>query len=377
MASEKKPTKSKKSPPEAERQGKRDYLQRPYPRRSLEEAITLPQKIKEKNNGNPWRTEDLATSFGYGSTKSPAFFYLAASARDYGLTVGTNNTEKIEIAPLGREILYAGTPDAERSHKVAAFFNIAIFKKVYQHYGGSNSFPEPQYLKNTLEKDFALVPDLHDEFVTIFKKKCAYLGIENGVEDSRVFESTDQVDNSSQIRVVGEPKGKFDRTAFVIMPFGEKGTSPRPSGFFDESLKSLVTPAGNNAGFAIETARQHGSDVIQSTIIDQLLQAELVIADLTDHNPNVLFELGIRIAKNLPVALIRAKGTAPIFDVDNLMRVFAYDPNLWPSTVEKDLPSLTDHVKAAWDNRTTNRTYMEILTGNLRSAETIHSAENR
>jgi len=47
----------------------------------------------------------------------------------------------------------------------------------------------------------------------------------------------------------------------------------------------------------------------------------LVIADITDHNPNVLFELGIRIAKDLPVALIKAEGTGPIFDVDNMMRV--------------------------------------------------------
>jgi hypothetical protein len=38
------------------------------------------------------------------------------------------------------------------------------------------------------------------------------------------------------------------------------------------------------------SVRKQGSDVIQSTIINQLLKADLVIADLTDHNPNVLFE---------------------------------------------------------------------------------------
>jgi len=126
---------------------------------------------------------------------------------------------------------------------------------------------------------------------------------------------------------------------------------------------------GNAAGFAVETARKQGSDVIQSTIINQLLQADLVIADLTDHNPNVLFELGIRIAKDLPVALIKSEGTGPIFDVDNMMRVSPYNPNLWQTTLEKDIPRMTEHIKGAWDNRSTERTYLQILTGKVREQQ--------
>ena len=148
-------------------------------------------------------------------------------------------------------------------------------------------------------------------------------------------------------------------SSFCLYRTNEK----RPEGFFSELLNKLITPAGNNAGFAVKTAEGQGSDVIQSTIINQLLQAQLVIADLTDHNPNVLFELGIRIAKELPVALIRAEGTARIFDVDNMMRVLSYNSKLWTSTIEKDLPKLTEHIKSAWDNRSTYRNYMQILTG--------------
>ena len=50
---------------------------------------------------------------------------------------------------------------------------------------------------------------------------------------------------------------------------------------------------------------EDGSDLIHHTIINQLINADLVIADLTDHNPSVLFELGIRIALKKPVALIK------------------------------------------------------------------------
>ena len=49
------------------------------------------------------------------------------------------------------------------------------------------------------------------------------------------------------------------------------------------------------------TARKAGSDVIHATIVNGLLDADLVVADLTEHNPNVLFELGIRMAEDKPV----------------------------------------------------------------------------
>jgi nucleoside 2-deoxyribosyltransferase len=106
---------------------------------------------------------------------------------------------------------------------------------------------------------------------------------------------------------------------------------------------------------------QQGSDVIQSTIVNELLEADLVIADLTDHNPNVLFELGLRMAGDKPVALIKAVGTGRVFDVDNMLRVHEYQPHLWRSTVESDIPELVKHFKAAWENRGTDVSYMKLL----------------
>jgi hypothetical protein len=87
------------------------------------------------------------------------------------------------------------------------------------------------------------------------------------------------------------------------------------------------------------------------------------IADLTEHNPNVLFELGMRMAEDKPVVLIKAEGTGPLFDVDNMLRVFEYSPNLWPTTVEKDMPNLRDFIKGAWENRASEKSYMKILRG--------------
>jgi hypothetical protein len=164
------------------------------------------------------------------------------------------------------------------------------------------------------------------------------------------------------IRVLGQPEGRFDKRAFVIMPFSEKGVQKRSKGFFDEVLKSLITPAGTKAEFEVLTARREDSDIIHHTIIMELLNADLVIADLTDHNPNVLCELGIRLAKEKPVVIIKTQDTGPVFDVDNLMRVYMYDQNLWPTTIEADVKGLTERITGTWDRKDTSPTYMQILT---------------
>jgi hypothetical protein len=105
-----------------------------------------------------------------------------------------------------------------------------------------------------------------------------------------------------------------------------------------------------------------------------LIEADLVIADLTDHNPNVAFELGVRIALDKPVAIIRAKGMGPFFDVDNLMRVFEYDPCLWKTTIDADIPNLTDHIKAAWENVDKLPSYIKILTASPQAVAQAQAA---
>lgn len=342
-----------------EKSAKAAKQQRPYPIYTLSRALQVPLKIKELNGGNPWDPDELAKALEIGS-KSTNFYYLTAAARDYGLTTGTSKTETIAIADLGSEILYAPNPQAEAQKKIEAFLKVPLFKQVLDHYKGSN-LPELKYLGNTLQKTFGLSPVFHEEFARIFRENCQELAIQSGTPS--VEKGDDDKEKQAPTKVVvGEPSGSQKRKVkvFVIMPFEEKKPE-RPKGFFSEVLRSIITPAGVAAGFQVETANRQGSDVIQSTIINDLLDADLVIADLTDHNPNVLFELGVRLAVDKPVALIKATGTGRIFDVDNMLRVYEYNSNLWQSTIEKDLPELTEHIKAAWDSRDSAQTYMKIL----------------
>lgn len=335
-------------------------LKREFPHDSVEESFRVISVIKEFNAGNPWDPKEVAKALKMGTGNN--FYYLTASARDYGLTIGTRDSKKIELADLGKSIAYPKSAQEEYNAGKAAFLNIPLFKKVYDYYQGEN-LPEIKYLKNTLKTEFGVDESKQDEFYEIYQKNLKFL--ETLSEKPGISKPTQKSTNNSESTsiVLGESKSAGDLVAFVAMPFSEK-TSGYPTGYFDEVLKHLITPAAVNADFNAKTAKKSGSEVIQSTIVNDLDAADLVIVDLTEHNPNVLFELGMRIAFDKPVCLIRAKGTAPIFDIDHMLRVYDYNPCLWPSTLESDIPSLTEHIKATWDSRDKERTYLNILRDN-------------
>lgn len=74
-------------------------------------------------------------------------------------------------------------------------------------------------------------------------------------------------------------------TAFVIMPFGTR---------FDPVFKKLIAPPLESAGFAVSradlTINQHQ---ILKDIVVGIAEADVVIADVTDLNGNVMYELGL------------------------------------------------------------------------------------
>jgi hypothetical protein len=330
-----------------------------FPRATLEQALKIPTTIKDLNGGNPWETEEIRKAIGVG-TGGNAFFYLTTASRDYGFTVGISTADKISLADLGRDLVYAGNQTVEAELKMRAFLNVEVFKRVLDYYKGSN-LPEMKYLGNTLQKEFQLQPETHEEFSQIFRENCKFLGITSGTVVSAAVVSTEDSLATSPVSVtLAEPSGTSKLTAFVIMPFVERD-SEHAAGFFLEVLRSLITPAAKDSRFTVKTANRQGSDLIQSTIVNDLMEADLVIADLTEHNPNVMFELGVRMAEDKPVVLIKAQGTGPLFDVDNMLRVFEYNPNLWQTTIEKDLPLLRDFIKGAWENRGSDKSYMKIL----------------
>jgi nucleoside 2-deoxyribosyltransferase len=339
---------------------------RPFPRRTVEQALRIPRTLRDKNGGQPWETAEVAKALNLGP-KSGNFFYLTSASKQYGLTEGTSQTNEIKLTELGRRAVYPSSAEEERAALREAFLRVPSFRGVLEHYGGTN-LPEKQYRENTLFTKFNLDPQVQDEFVELLGKNARLTGTGENLEAAPKPSTPAPAPTPTEApaaETIAQPAETTDETpvCFVIMPFVVHDEDLYPVGFFEEVLASLFTPAITGADLQVRTAQRHGSDLIHQTIISELLNADLVLADLTEHNPNVLFELGMRIAENKPVVLVRATGTGPIFDVDHVLRIQEYSPNLWPSTVERDRPVLEAHIRAGWENRDAVETYRNILTG--------------
>jgi hypothetical protein len=90
---------------------------RPYPRRTLEQALRVPRALRDHNGGQPWPPPEVANALGLGA-KSGNFFYLTSASRHYGLTEGTSQASEIALTDLGRRAVYPSRRRRSVPHSV-------------------------------------------------------------------------------------------------------------------------------------------------------------------------------------------------------------------------------------------------------------------
>jgi hypothetical protein len=116
--------------------------------------------------------------------------------------------------------------------------------------------------------------------------------------------------------------------AFIIRGFGTKKDSNGVEIDFDRVQSELIEPAMKACGLAGgTTATEEDSGNIRVDMFALILEADLVICDITVHNANVFYELGIRHAlRKKHTVLIRGEGSADTTPFDlSTDRYLAYD----------------------------------------------------
>jgi len=105
-----------------------------------------------------------------------------------------------------------------------------------------------------------------------------------------------------------------EKLCFVIAPIGEDDSDIRKRS--DQIFKHIIDPIATKHGYkAIRADHVEKLGSITTDLVEHLLKDPLVIADLTDHNPNVMYELAIRHAVRKPVVQLIQKGEKLPFDV--------------------------------------------------------------
>lgn len=112
------------------------------------------------------------------------------------------------------------------------------------------------------------------------------------------------------------------KKCFFVTPIGDDGSDIRKNS--DDVLEFLLQPVCEDLGLEVVRVDQINSvDKINETIINELRNSELVIVDMTFHNPNVFYEFGFRHALGKPLIPIIKKDSLDIpFDVATLRTIF-------------------------------------------------------
>lgn len=142
----------------------------------------------------------------------------------------------------------------------------------------------------------------------------------------------------SKVKKVANRKEK----CFVIMPFNDPdGYSP---GHFLRVYNYILKPAIEQAGYeANRVDLERSTNLIQEKILRELINAPMVLCDLSSRNPNVLFELGIRQAFDKPVVLVKDKITDRIFDISGLTTT-DYRSDCIVDEVEEDVKNISQAI---------------------------------
>nr|VFK28992.1 MAG: TIR domain-containing protein [Candidatus Kentron sp. MB] len=127
-----------------------------------------------------------------------------------------------------------------------------------------------------------------------------------------------------------ESTATFDTAAISSFPSSLRGRDTcfvlaRIDEIFDSYYREVYAPAIIDAGFKPMRAEGlFGTGTVMKQIWEQIRQAKVLVADISDRNPNVLYELGLVHAQFKPVILTAGSLEDVPFDISH-SRTFVYD----------------------------------------------------
>jgi hypothetical protein len=143
--------------------------------------------------------------------------------------------------------------------------------------------------------------------------------------------------------MVNEPN-KSSKFCFIAMPISDP--PGYDSGHFRRVYEHLIRPACMKARVTpLRADDVKAANYIVLDILQRIINADLVVCDLSGRNPNVMYEVGVRQAFNLPIVFIKDQRTERVFDIQGF-RTVDYDESLRIDCVNSDIETLRAAIEA-------------------------------
>lgn len=179
------------------------------------------------------------------------------------------------------------------------------------------------------------------------------------------------------------------RTCFIITPIGAPNSSTRRAA--EGLINSVIKPILQEYGYEVFVAHEIATPgSITRQVIQHVIEDDLVIANLSELNPNVMYELAIRHCTKKPVITLADTVTKLPFDIADQRTIFFTDdmrgvvdliPSLKSALDEIATPNYVDNpvVRAGQDaiiERMDQQDAQAILADRLDRIESLLSRLN-
>ncbi len=136
---------------------------------------------------------------------------------------------------------------------------------------------------------------------------------------------------------------KSKRRCFVIMPFS-KTTDVHTKEYWTEFFEEFIKPTVENLNYECVRSAARPKNIIKG-ILEELVGADIVLAVLTDNNPNVWYELGTRHAIRSGTIMIIEEGQRIPFDINHYGVIVYNDGIAKRVQFEKDLKVFINEIE--------------------------------
>jgi hypothetical protein len=139
----------------------------------------------------------------------------------------------------------------------------------------------------------------------------------------------------------------------IVMPIAAMGDE-YPKVHWDRVRRILIKAielAGMDSQLVWENT---DSDVIQTSILTNIYENDVIVCDVSNLNPNVMLETGLRLSTKLPTIIVTDELIRPPFDISTI-GYLAYQRDLEFNSIEQFIGELSNKIRSIHKAKLENR----------------------